>query len=345
MAVTDERSRLLYPAGFLAVEAATAVVILVALRPGPLQRAMQRPGMLWLGRRSYGIYLWHWPLAVLARPGLDAPWYPLVAPLVIVGGALLLGDLSYRLVERPTLYGLSPGAPKPPPTFVRPLVAGLLAPAMLAMVFRLPTTDPIADSLRAGQVVVDQGTAAAETEWSHATSANLMSIRAAAMKPAPAAVAQGGPPPGTIPVTAIGDSVMLGAAGALQGRLGATGHIDALVSRQFSAGIAVAHELRAEQRLGRVVIVHLGTNGPIHDDRDVDAMMAELGQADAVLFVSIRVDRPWQAVVNQTLASAAHRYPRAHLVDWYGYSAGPPRSGFTATGLTSTATVPAPMPP
>jgi lysophospholipase L1-like esterase len=171
-------------------------------------------------------------------------------------------------------------------------------------------------------VVVDQG-AAAETEWSHATSANLMSLRAAAMKPPPAAVAQGGPPPGTIPVTAIGDSVMLGAAGALQGRLGATGHIDALVSRQFSAGIAVAHELRAEQRLGRVVIVHLGTNGPIHD-RDVDAMMAELGQADAVLFVSIRVDRPWQAVVNQTLASAAHRYPRAHLVDWYGYSAGHP---------------------
>ena len=73
VAAVDERSRLLYPAGFLATQAATALVILTALRPGRLASALAWPPLRWLGQRSYGIYLWSWPVVMLTRPGLNAP--------------------------------------------------------------------------------------------------------------------------------------------------------------------------------------------------------------------------------------------------------------------------------
>ena len=38
---------------------------------GWLGRALDVPPMRWIGERSYGLYLWHWPVFVYTRPGLD----------------------------------------------------------------------------------------------------------------------------------------------------------------------------------------------------------------------------------------------------------------------------------
>ena len=73
--------------------------------------------------------------------------------------------------------------------------------------------------------------------------------------------------------------------------------------------------------LGRVVIIHLGNNGPVSSS-DVDAVMRELTGVPNVLLVTVRVDRSWQNEVNQTLHDAAARYPNVQLVDWYSYSGG-----------------------
>ena len=124
-----------------------------------------------------------------------------------------------------------------------------------------------------------------------------------------------------MPVTAIGDSVMLGAAGALQARLGSSGYIDAKKSRQWKEGVAVAHQRRTEGALGRVVLVHLGNNGPV-TDHDVDAMMAELDGVPYVLLVTVRVDKSWQGAVNHSFEAAATRYPKVRVVDWYAHSEG-----------------------
>ena len=70
--------------------------------PWTATRALRVDGLQWLGRHSYALYLWHWPLLVLA----DARWGPLswLQRLVAVAFAVGLSALSLRLVEDPVRH-------------------------------------------------------------------------------------------------------------------------------------------------------------------------------------------------------------------------------------------------
>src|SRR5690606_29553625 len=66
-----------------------------------LGKAFGLAPIVWLGLRSYGIYLWHWPVLMLTRPNEDVPFDG--AALIAFQLALMLGAaaLSYQYVERP----------------------------------------------------------------------------------------------------------------------------------------------------------------------------------------------------------------------------------------------------
>ncbi|MDA8312226.1 MAG: hypothetical protein M0Z46_16790 [Actinomycetota bacterium] len=116
-------------------------------------------------------------------------------------------------------------------------------------------------------------------------------------------------------VTAVGDSVMIDYAKALEADIPGI-EIDAAVSRQWATGVAILQRLASQSALGAVVIVGLGTNGPITSS-DFDSMMTVLSGASRVVFVNDRVDRAWQDSNNAVLAQGVARFPRAVLVDWY----------------------------
>ncbi|HEV3351849.1 MAG TPA: acyltransferase family protein [Acidimicrobiales bacterium] len=345
-AVGGERARLMYPLGFLAVEMATAVMIGLCLVPGALATILVRRDMRWLGTRSYGIYLWHWPIVVLVRPGTTADWPTVPAAIAILGGGLLLGGLSYRYVERPFLRrsGAERNRAQHQPGRQRAMrlaLLGIVVAVLGVALARIPTTNSLAEVLHAGEKVIaaqPPPTAPPETTTTATTTASPAAagpVTAAARPlrirtvPASSAPARAPAPkptlsppaPGSVPVTAIGDSVMVAAAGELQRRLGASGYIDAKQNRYFSQAAPIIHDLRARGALGRVVLIHLGNNGPVSNS-DVDAVMNELNGVPNVLLVTVRVDRSWQDEVNQTLRSAAARYPAVQIVDWYSYSAG-----------------------
>ena len=92
-----------YPGAFLPVLGTLGLIgFLHGRRRGPLAAALGSPPMAWIGRISYSLYLWHWPVFVLLR------WtFGLESTASRIGGVVatfVLAAASYRLVERPLRY-------------------------------------------------------------------------------------------------------------------------------------------------------------------------------------------------------------------------------------------------
>jgi peptidoglycan/LPS O-acetylase OafA/YrhL len=118
--------------GALAVAACTAAVIAaVATRGSRLTRVLASPAVAYLGRLSYGMYLWHWPVQVWTQrygwwdlSGLGTP----LRSLTLTAMTVALAALSYHVVETPIRYGSAAGFLSPARTF-------LFAPLTLCALF------------------------------------------------------------------------------------------------------------------------------------------------------------------------------------------------------------------
>jgi lysophospholipase L1-like esterase len=122
------------------------------------------------------------------------------------------------------------------------------------------------------------------------------------------------PAPG---VLGLGDSVMLGASGALRTAIPGI-DVDAVVSRQFREAPAIAYWRSQAGTLPGTVVVHLGTNGTVQPGT-CDDLMAVLGDR-RVIIVDLTVPRSWEAGNNVTLRDCAARNGAA-FVDWHAISA------------------------
>jgi len=128
------------------------------------------------------------------------------------------------------------------------------------------------------------------------------------------------PPPGAGfvagHVTAIGDSVMLDAQPDLEADIKGI-DVEAEVSRQWDQGIALVQQLKSEGRLGAIVVIDLGTNGPVSPEQFTE-MMDVLAGASRVVFVTVHLpdSYSWAESVNATLEQGVPRYPQDRLADF-----------------------------
>ncbi|QIM20424.1 acyltransferase [Phycicoccus sp. HDW14] len=105
LVLADERSPVTFRGGILLASLATAALVLVVVeRPGRLRALLDLPAARWVGARSYGLYLWHWPVVLVV--GQDLPVTPGGLDYVLTRGWALVvtvaaADLSYRFVETP----------------------------------------------------------------------------------------------------------------------------------------------------------------------------------------------------------------------------------------------------
>ncbi len=102
----DETSAFPYTGGFFLVGLCTASVILASVGAprSVVPRVLSLTPVRYVGRISYGVYIWHWPLFLWInhdRTGLDG--YPLFFVRVLV--TLAVSALSFHLVERPIRMG------------------------------------------------------------------------------------------------------------------------------------------------------------------------------------------------------------------------------------------------
>lgn len=116
-------------------------------------------------------------------------------------------------------------------------------------------------------------------------------------------------------ITAIGDSVMLGGAQALQDAMpGIT--VDAKESRQMTAAIEIVSNMKAADELGDIVVIGLGTNGPFAED-DGQELLDEIGSSRTVYWIlSYGQKLSWQEEVNSTIRHLAQTNANVILIDW-----------------------------
>jgi hypothetical protein len=277
----------------------------------------------WIGVRSYGIYLWHWPIYMVTRPHSDVPITGI--PLLVIRLTLtfVAAALSYRYVEEPIRHGALERRWAQFRTSTGEVRRKLAAQAVV-----------FTAGIGAGLVIIVIGLANGgsagpppglpEQAAVVITPSTSTTVAATGETTTTGAPATGSPPA----VTFIGDSVMLGAANQLiatvDGMLGTPAvpqvtTVDAAESRQFSAGVDDIQARKAAGTLGQYVIVQLGTNGTV-DPGDFDRMMGLLADRQKVVIINAKVPKPWEQQVNDTLAAGVKKYKNAHLLDWHGFA-------------------------
>lgn len=102
---TNQYSAFLYHGGIVLLSVATVLVVAAVAHPATrLGLALGWKPLRWLGVRSYGIYLWHWPIIVLTTPILQKEINYSLATLQ-VGATIVVAALSWRFVEEPIRRG------------------------------------------------------------------------------------------------------------------------------------------------------------------------------------------------------------------------------------------------
>ncbi len=90
-----------YHGGSLAYAALACVVIAGALQPGMLQKVLSFPPLAWIGRLSYGLYLFHWPLIVWLVPTRVHGLHGLPLNLLRLALTFAAATISFYLIELP----------------------------------------------------------------------------------------------------------------------------------------------------------------------------------------------------------------------------------------------------
>ncbi|NCW94448.1 MAG: acyltransferase [Actinobacteria bacterium] len=259
---------------------------------------------LWIGERSYGIYLWHWIVFQLTRPSIDLvgdDWALYSLRVLIV---FALADISYRYIETPIRRGyfelwFRGMKYRTPSVRIRQKLSALLAVLVTLFATTLVSISAIerADELKAQELAAQDAASSANTEDDVVTDSAT---------------------PG---LWVTGDSVILGIRNVLASyeRIEL---INARVGRQIGELIEVA---RTDQKFvaDSPVVLNLGNNNRLLES-DVVELFEIVKDQPRVIVVNTAVPRSWRDENNAIIAQVSLRYPNTTLIDWQKLSEGHP---------------------
>jgi peptidoglycan/LPS O-acetylase OafA/YrhL len=303
--VTSEFDTFHYQGGMLLLSVITAFLTAALAHPASmLAKWLSVKPLRWIGVRSYGIYLWHYPIIILTTPIINTDGLNGWRITIQIAATMIISALSYHFVETPIRKGqikFTLTAFKKLTFLKRRIVIGscsLLFALLIGIGVEFAKT-PVIVTTKAPLTI---GTI-------HEIEFNNDPI----IEPEPA--------PELKTITVIGDSILYDVAPFFK-NLYPEAVIDYRVGRQMSEVPEVIQQLESSGQLGENVIIQLGTNGPFVKT-DLLNLINSL-ENKKVYLVNCRVPRVWESTVNRTLKEVVTGTPNTVLVDWYSPSAGHP---------------------
>lgn len=256
--------------------------------------------ILWIGERSYAIYLWHWIIFQVTRPTVDlagATWALYALRILIV---FALADISLRWIELPIRSGAVESwfrGMKYRTKKVRIRQKGSVVAGLLALI--IATSLVSANALSYG------------TRQREALKANLATDVAQIQIPNPTKSS----------VWLTGDSVILGIRFDLSQQV-PIGLVNARVGRQAGELVTVLHHDKTSMA-NSPVILDLGNNNRLTRD-EVLAVFEEIKDQPQIILVNTAVPRPWRDANDALIEEYAKKYPQTTVIDWREISRGHP---------------------
>ena len=295
----DETKPTLYKIAFPLAGLFGASIIMSVVHPASrFAPILQNPIFVWIGQRSYAMYLWHWIIFQVTRPSVDLAgqmWALYALRILIV---FALADISLRYVEQPIrrgalklwIKGLKYRTKRERTQQTRAFAAVFFVVLALAAVV----------SVRAVSIGNEQRAAIEK-----ALTAPEVSISA----------------PEVDGLWVTGDSVILGIRASLDAQKPIS-VMNARIGRQAPELLEVMQSDKA-QVSNSPVIFNLGNNGVLNRD-DVQAIFELVKDQPQVIVVNTAVSRPWRDANNSLVAEVAQQYSTVTLIDWNSISMGHP---------------------
>ncbi len=312
-----EQGSWLYRGGFVVFALATAVMIAVVAHPAALLGGVfGNAAMRYIGTRSYGLYLYHWPIFVVLRPEVDVPLGTFGTFVLRVALTFAVAEVSYRYLEMPFRRGTALPAMKrwiasaASPNRRIAIVAGTTTAVTVAVVATIITASaPTAEDYLGGRTEVN---AAPLVEVGQLTSPGAAVAVADAPSEPPPAPSE--PITAGTPMTVVGDSLAVGAVDGLVALMPAT-TVDAAVSRQAPEVFDRLTQRHTAGQLDSVVVIQTGTNGVVADDQ-LRQTLEQLSDRQRVVLVTSHGPHWWQVQANETLAAVGAEFPNVRIADF-----------------------------
>lgn len=345
-----------YHGGMLLFSAIATVFIAVLVHPGShWNQWMTNPVFTYIGKRSYGIYVYQFPVMVFYENAVTSIGnHPVINALIEVAIILAISELSYRYIEKPLNHldwqKVKEGFKQPQlsriiPAMVMMVMVGITAFGMVKQpahpqesALKHTITKRSAEAEKKNQEAIKlqkkQKAQKAEFEKNKKLQAeaikNLSKKQKATMQTYGVSAANMVTLQHT-PLSSIGDSVMLDVSGGLQ-QLFPGAVVDGKVGRQAVEVLPVINQMKSSGHLSDNVFLNIGTNGTVETDQ-LDDIMKAIGPKRQVYWTTAYVpNRSWQNQVNDTLAAGAKKYKNLHIIDWYSLAKNHP-GWFTSDGI------------
>jgi peptidoglycan/LPS O-acetylase OafA/YrhL len=296
----DESSPTAYKIAFpLAAIFGVAIITSIVHPASRFAPILQNRVLLWIGERSYAIYLWHWVIFQISRPRVDIDgqdWALIAVRILIV---LALADISLKLVELPIRSGAVEywfkGMKYRTATVRKRQKAIVLSSiTVLALSLSILSTTAIISSNRSAQAFQDSLTAEVPINETETAVLN---------------------PQGAIWLT--GDSVILGIRSALA-EIQPIIVVNARVGRQ-APELLEEMQRDLEKASGATVVMDLGNNDLLQREtvREIFALAKE---SPRIVVVNTAVPRPYRDENNRIIQEVAREFSNVKVVDWNSIS-------------------------